>query len=78
MMDHWRSVLPAGSLLEVAYEDVVGDLEGQARRLLDFCGLPWNPACLSFHQTKRPISTASNVQVRQPLYRKSVAAFAPL
>ena len=72
LMDHWRLVLPAGSMLDVVYEDVVGDLEGQARRILDFCGLPWDPACLSFHKTQRPIATASNVQVRQPLYRGSL------
>ena len=72
LMDHWRSVLPAGAMLDVAYEDVVGDLEQQARRLIDYCGLPWNDRCLSFHKTDRPVSTASNVQVRQPVYRSSV------
>ena len=73
LMDYWRSVLPAGSILDVAYEDVVDDLEGQARRMLDYCGLPWDPACLKFHETERPIITASNVQVRQPLYRTAVS-----
>ena len=58
-MDHWRSVLPAGSILDVAYEDVVGNLEEQARRLLDFCGLPWDDRCLSFHKTDRPVATPS-------------------
>ena len=73
LMTHWRSVLPAGAMLDVSYEDVVDDLEEQARRLIDYCGLPWDDRCLSFHKTSRPIATASNVQVRQPLYRSSVA-----
>ena len=73
LMTHWRSVLPAGAVLDVAYEDVVDHLEEQARRMIDYCGLPWDDRCLSFHQTSRPIATASNVQVRQPLYRGSLA-----
>ena len=72
LMAHWRSVLPAGAMLDVAYEDVVDNLEEQARRLIDYCGLPWDDRCLSFHQTSRPIATASNVQVRRPLYRSSL------
>ena len=56
-------------MLDVSYEEVVDNLEEQARRLIDHCGLPWDDRCLSFHQTSRPIKTASNVQVRQPLYR---------
>ncbi len=73
LMDHWRSVLPAGAMLDVAYEDVVDDLEGQARRLIDYLGLPWDERCLSFHKTVRPVATASSVQVRQPLFRSGVA-----
>jgi len=72
LMAHWRSVLPAGAMLDVYYEQVVGDLEGQARRLLDYCSLPWDDRCLSFHRTSRPVTTASAVQVRQPLFRGSV------
>ena len=72
LMAHWRSVLPAGAMLDVSYEDVVDNLEQQARRLIDFCGLPWDDRCLSFHETNRPIATSSNVQVRQPLYRSSL------
>lgn len=72
LMAHWRSVLPAGSMLEVLYEDVVGDLEGQARRLVDYSGLPWDDRCLSFHTTKRTVKTAAAVQVRKPLFRSSV------
>jgi tetratricopeptide (TPR) repeat protein len=73
LMAHWRSVLPAGAMLDVSYEDVVDNLEEQARRLIDYCGLPWDDRCLRFHETSRPIATASNVQVRQPLYRSSLA-----
>ena len=78
LMAHWRSVLPAGAMLDVSYEDVVDNLEEQARRLIDYCGLPWDDRCLSFHETSRPIATASNVQVRRPLYRSSRGALAPL
>ena len=73
LMGHWRSVLPARTMLDVKYEDVVEKLEEQARRLIDYCGLPWDDRCLNFHQTERPIATASNVQVRRPLYRSSIA-----
>ncbi|HEY1784249.1 MAG TPA: sulfotransferase [Pirellulales bacterium] len=73
LMAHWRSVLPAGAMLEVAYEDVVENLEEQARRLIDYCGLPWDDRCLNFHENSRPITTASNVQVRRPIYRSSLA-----
>src|SRR6202034_1474779 len=72
LMAHWRSVLPAGAMLDVTYEDVVDDLEGQARRLIAYCGLPWDDRCLSFHKTIRPVRTASSAQVRKPLYRSSV------
>ena len=72
LMAHWRSVLPADAMLDVRYEDVVNDLEGQAKRLLDYAGLPWNDRCLSFHQTSRPVITASAFQVRQPLFRSSL------
>jgi hypothetical protein len=72
LMHHWREVLPV-PVLEVSYEDMVADLEGQARRLISFCGLDWEPACLAFHETRRPIRTASVTQVRSPIYTKSVA-----
>jgi len=71
-MAHWRRVLPAGRLLDVRYEDVVADLEGQARRLLAHCGLEWDDRCLSFHQTDRPVRTASATQVRRPIYNSAV------
>ncbi len=73
LMAHWRTVLPAGAMLDVSYEDVVDDLEQQARRLIDYCGLTWDDRCLSFHETNRPIATASNLQVRRPVYRSSLA-----
>ena len=72
LMAHWRSVLPPGAMLDVRYEDVVDDLEGQARRLIDYCGLRWDDRCLSFHKSPRPVKTASAVQVRQPLFRGSL------
>ncbi len=72
-MAHWRQVIPADLLLEVDYEDVVADQEAQTRRMLDFCGLPWDDACLAFQQNKRAVRTASSWQVRQPLYKSSVA-----
>lgn len=70
LMDHWRVALP--DLLDVRYEDLVADLEGQARRLLSHCGLEWDAHCLEFHKSKRPVLTASATQVRQPLYSKSI------
>ncbi len=72
LMAHWRTLLPPERFMEVDYEALVEDLEGQGRRLVDFCGLEWNEACLTFHQTRRHVLTASAVQVREPLYRSSV------
>jgi len=73
LMRHWQRVLPAGSILELRYEDMVADTEGQARRLLDYLGLPWDPRCLNFHENKRVVRTASAAQVRRPVYKSSVA-----
>jgi tetratricopeptide (TPR) repeat protein len=67
----WRETLPASHFLEVDYEAVVDDLEAQARRLLEFLGLPWSDSVLRFHETERPVRTASSNQVRQPIYRSS-------
>ena len=72
LMAHWRAVLPGGRMLEVRYEDVVADLESQARRIIAHCGLPWDDRCLSFHETDRPVRTASATQVRQPIYSSAV------
>ena len=71
VMEHWRRVLPV-PMLEVDYEETVVDLEGIARRLVAWCGLEWEPACLAFHETRRPVRTASVAQVRQPIYQRSV------
>jgi tetratricopeptide (TPR) repeat protein len=60
-------------LLHVDYEETVADLKGTARRLLAWCGLEWEPACLAFYRTKQPIRTASVTQVRQPIYQRAVA-----
>jgi tetratricopeptide (TPR) repeat protein len=73
LMQHWHEVLPPGRILDVRYEDTVADLEKQARRVLDYVGLPWDPACLNFHENKRAVSTASVTQVRRPIYKTSVA-----
>ncbi len=71
VMEHWRRALPQ-PVLAVDYEDMVNDLEGVARRVVAFCGLEWEPACLEFHRTERPVRTASLLQVRQPIYRRSL------
>jgi tetratricopeptide (TPR) repeat protein len=71
MMEHWRKVLPA-PLLEVDYEETVADLEGVARKLITWCDVAWEPACLEFHRAKRAVRTASAVQVRQPVFSTSV------
>ncbi len=77
LMAHWRAVLPAGVMLEVQYEALVGDFEPEARRIVAHCGLEWDAACLDFHNTQRPVHTASSFQVRQPLYRSSVGRWRP-
>ncbi len=71
LMDHWDTVLPC-KVLHLQYEDLVRDPEVQIRRLLDFCRLPFEAACLSFHQTRRSVRTASAEQVRQPIYASGV------
>jgi tetratricopeptide (TPR) repeat protein len=71
LMRHWNRVLP-GWVLRVHHEDVVDDLDGNVRRILDFCGLEFEPACLDFHKTVRSVRTASSEQVRQPLYREGI------
>jgi hypothetical protein len=71
LMRHWDAVLP-GQILRVQYEDVVEDLEGGVRRILDFCGLDFEARCVEFHKTERSIRTASSEQVRQPLFREGL------
>lgn len=72
MIDRWRVVLPPASVLEVDYERLVSHSEEVVREMLAHCGLPWEPACLEFHQTERGIRTPSRWQVRQPIYPHSV------
>jgi tetratricopeptide (TPR) repeat protein len=71
MMDHWNEVLP-GKVLDVQYEDMVMDQENQTRRLLEYCGLPWEDQVLRFYETERAINTASSEQVRQPIYKGAI------
>ena len=71
LMRHWNAVLP-GRVLRVQHEDLVNDLEGNVRRLLDYCELEFEPACVEFHKTERSVRTASSEQVRQPLYREGL------
>ena len=71
LMEHWHQTVP-GFMLDVQYEEVVQDLETQVRRILDYCGLPFEEACLRFHETDRAVKTASSEQVRRPIYSSSV------
>jgi len=71
MMDHWHEVLP-GKVLDVQYEEVVADLEGQVRRILEYCELDWEESCLRFHETSRSVKSASSEQVRRPIYSSAV------
>jgi tetratricopeptide (TPR) repeat protein len=72
LMAHWRAVLPDGSFYDIQYEDIVADTENQARKLIEYCGLPWDDACLDFHKLERSVKTASVTQVRKPIYNSSV------
>ncbi|MET0544880.1 MAG: sulfotransferase [Caulobacterales bacterium] len=72
LMAHWRATLPPDRFMETHYETLVADIEGETRRLLQCVGLGFDPACLSFHENAAPVSTASSVQVRQPLYASSI------
>jgi hypothetical protein len=70
-MQHWRDTL-ADFVYDLSYEQLVTDQENQSRLLLDYCHLPWDDACLDFHKTRRRVKTASNAQVRRPIYKDSV------
>ena len=72
LMEHWHNVLPPGRIIDVSYEDNVADHEREARRLLEYLGLPWDPICLKFHENRRAVHTASITQVRKPIYSSSV------
>ena len=71
LMEHWNKVIP-GFVLTVQHEDVINDLEGQVKRILDFCGLPFEQACVEFHKNTRTIKTPSSEQVRQPIFRSAM------
>ena len=71
LMDHWHEVLP-GKVLDVQYKEVVADLEGQVRRILEYCELEWEVSCLRFHESTRAVKTASSEQVRLPIYSSAV------
>ena len=77
LMEHWHRVLPRGKLLSVKYENVVADLEQEARKLIDFVGLDWQEECLEFHNNKSRVNTASAAQVRKPIYKTSIEKWRP-
>jgi tetratricopeptide (TPR) repeat protein len=77
LMAHWRRVLPPGVMLDVQYEEVVENFEAEARRIVAHCALEWDPACLAFHENKRPVKTASALQVRKPIYQTSIGRWLP-
>ena len=72
LMEHWHEVLPRGVMIDVAYEELVDDLDGQARAMIAHCGLEWENACLAFHKTGRSVQGASAIEVRTPIYKTSV------
>jgi tetratricopeptide (TPR) repeat protein len=72
LMEHWKTRLPEGAILEVAYEDLVDDQEMWSRKMLQFIGVPWDPRCIDFHRTERSVMTASKWQVRQKMHRASI------
>ena len=76
LMEHWRRVLPM-PIHEVVYEELVADPEAVSRRLVAACGLDWDERCLSFYRTERVVQTASKLQVRQPIYHRSVGRWKP-
>jgi len=73
LMDHWASVIPGENLYRISYEAIVSDQEQESRRLVAFCGLDWQDACLEFYKNRESVTTASLAQVRQPIYRTAVA-----
>jgi hypothetical protein len=71
LMKHWHTIFP-GRILDVQYEQLVENQESCSRQLIEFCGLPWDPACLRFHENSSSVATASAVQVRSPMYRSAL------
>ena len=70
-MEHWRAVLPV-PIYEVDYEKLTQNPEVETRKLIDFCGLPWDDQCLAFHENDTAVRTASRIQVREPIYQSSI------
>ena len=77
-MATWGKIAPPGSILDVEYEEIVGNFETQARRILRYCGLDWDDGVLPFHESRHPVRSASQTQVRRPLYSTSVGRGAAL
>jgi Flp pilus assembly protein TadD len=77
LMAHWEQVLPPEAILTVRYEDLVQNLPHHAQRIIAYCGLPWNPDCLKFHENRRIVRTSSLAQVRTPLYRSALHRWRP-
>jgi len=71
LMSHWQALFP-GEIFTVQYEDLVTDQEAVSRQLVDYIGLDWDERCLDFHNNERAVMTASNIQVRQPMYKDSI------
>lgn len=76
-MAHWHQVLPTGAILDIRYEEIVENLEASARRIIAYCGLPWDDACLRFYESPRLVMTSSLAQVRKPIYRSAVGRWRP-
>jgi hypothetical protein len=77
LMEHWRGLIPEDVMIDVQYETLVGNFECEARRIVAHCGLAWNEVCLEFYRARRPVLTASMVQVRRPLYDSSIGRSRP-
>ena len=77
LINHWHEVIPQGLLIDIGYEDVVANLEKEARKIIDFVGLDWEDSCLDFHKNKRRVETASAAQVRKPIYKTSIEKWRP-
>jgi tetratricopeptide (TPR) repeat protein len=77
LMEHWHSILPEGSILDISYEELVNNQEQQTKRMLEYCNLPWDESCMTFHQNKRAVNTASVLQVREPIYKHAIERWKP-
>jgi tetratricopeptide (TPR) repeat protein len=77
LMKHWNNVITEGAMINVNYEDVVNDVEANARMILNHCNLPWDDNCLKFYENERPVMTASAAQVRKPIYKNSLELWKP-